>query len=327
MRVTPALAICVTLFVAIWWLYPHIAESAHMPAEPIAIQRLAPPAGFTASDENPDTAFRESEAGFSAYHRVRVNGGGTNDSNGSALLTVSTITDKLTHDPDDSDPVLAGAGKEVEIGLNFGILELPMHAAAISPAPTETVTVYYDNTGWIVAYLPKGRAPAAIWKYKSIADTTNQEKLKNNLLVLAINEVLKADGKLPVSHSNVKYYDWENQTCDAFVLFSAVANGVKSNTVKFVVPGSIGEIGASAAVVIAEQAQGGDSVTASVKVDDKTVAAANGSALRKVAGFGLVRESVDTESYKTSLHTVVVDVSDDNTAAGVVMLVYNKPGG
>ena len=310
MRVTPALAICVTLFVAIWWLYPHIAESAHTPADPVEIQRLAAPAGFTATDASDDTAFRKDEAGFSAYYRVP-------ESEGSETrLNIDAITNGLESGP--TDPQIRGEGELEELGLNFGIVELPMFAAVISPAPTETVTVYYDDQGWIVAYLPKGRAAAAVWKYKSKGNTSVKEDLENNLLVLAINEVLKADGKLPVSHSNVNYYDWENQTCDAFVLFSAVASGGESVPVKFVIPSTITEIGASAAVVLAE----GNGQTATVKVDGEAAATANGTDKLAVASFEL-----DRESDKTSLHTMVVNVDASNKAAGVVMLVYDKPGG
>ena len=319
MRVTPALAICVSLFVSTWWLYPHIAESAHTPAEPIAIQRLAPPAGFTATDTNDDTAFRKDEAGFSAYYRVP-------ESEGSETrLDIDAISNGLVSS---GGGEIRGLGRIVELGLNFSIVELPVIAAVgIAPAPTETVTVYYDDTGWVVAYLPKDRPAAAIWKHDSADDETvddpkTNEHLENNLLVLAINEVLKADDvdALEVSHDDVKYYDWENQTCDAFVLFSAEADGVQSNTVKFVVPGTIKEIGASAAVALTEQIAGGDDVTAEVEVDGEAAATANGTDKLAVASFEL-----DRESDKTSLHTMVVDVSAHKKAAGVVMLVYNKP--
>ena len=117
----------------------------------------------------------------------------------------------------------------MDIGFNFGIIRLPMHAAFVSPRPTENVTVYFDDQGWIVAYLPTGKPAAAIWKYKSVGDTTGNAELANNLLVLAINEVLKANdaSAARVGHSAVDYYDWENADCDAFALFSAVADGAE----------------------------------------------------------------------------------------------------
>lgn len=316
-HVTAILLVSAVVFVAIWWLYPHVAESAHTRSEPVEIQRLAPPAGFTAADEDPDTAFREGDAGFSAYYRVPA---GTEEQSELARLDVSEITDKLTNEPDESDKVRAGAGTSVDIGLNFGIVELPMFAAVVSPAPTESVTVYYDDTGWIVAYLPKGRPAAAIWKYHPQDDTTDTEELENNLLVLAINEVLKADGKAAISPDDVKYYDWENEECNAFALFGTVAKeGGKSDTVKFVVPRTITEIGASAAVVMTEPIDQGGYNIASVVIDENRVPA-NTDYPRNAAGFELARDTNET-----SLHEMTVYVSEDNKAAGVVMLVYAKP--
>ncbi len=320
------LLVSAVVFVAIWWPYPHIAESAHTRSEPVEIRGLVAPAGFAAADEDSDTAFREGEAGFSAYYRIPAPAG-TEEQSRSARLDVSGITDKLTDEPDESDAVRAGTGKSVDVGLNFGIVELPMFAAVVSPAPTESVTVYYDDTGWIVAYLPKDRPAAAIWKHKSVPDATGNEELENNLLVLAINEVLKANdaSAAEVGHSEVSYYDWDNEGCDAFALFSAVASAGASDPVKFVIPRTITEIQASAAVVIAELAQGGDSVTASVVVDEKTVVTAVADQLRNSGEFQLARETDENDKPKTSLHEVVVEVGADNVAAGVVMLVYDKP--
>lgn len=330
-HVTAILLVSAAIFVAIWWLHPHIAESAHTPSERVEIQRLVAPAGFTAADEDSDTAFREGEAGFSAYYRVPAKSG-TDEQSGSARLAVSGITDKLTNEPDESDQVRAGAGSAVDIGLNFGILEIPMFAAVIPSSPTENVTVYFDDQGWVVAYLPKDRPASAIWKHGSAKDATTDdpkanEDLEKNLLVLAINEVLKANdaNAAGVSHSEVAYYDWDNEDCDAFALFSAVASGGASEPVKFVVPYTISEIQASAAVVIEEQAQGGGSATASVVVDGNTVVAASASQLRNAVEFQLDRETDESGKPKTSLHKVVVDVGADNDAAGVVMLVYDKP--
>jgi len=314
------------IFIATWWPYPHIVESAHTRPELAEIQGLVAPSGFAAADEDSDTAFREGEAGFSAYYRVPAPSG-TDEQDGSARLAVSGITDKLTNEPDETDEVRAGVGSSVDIGLNFGIVELPMFAAVVSPAPTESVTVYFDDQGWVVAYLPKGRPAAAIWKHKSVPDATGNEELENNLLVLAINEVLKADdaNAAGVAHSDVAYYDWDNESCDAFALFSAVASAGASDPVKFVIPRTITEIQASATVVIAEQTQGGDSITASVDVDGKPVVAADAEQLRNAAEFQLDRETDEDGKPKTSLHEVVVEVGADNVAAGVVMLVYDKP--
>lgn len=318
------LLVSAVVFVAIWWPYPHIAESAHTRSEPVEIRGLVAPAGFAAADEDSDTAFREGDAGFSAWVRIAASEQGDDE----PRLNIETIVSELTSAPEESEIRRAGTvDGDDGLGLNFAIVELPMYAAVISPAPVENITVYFDDQGWVVAYLPKDRPAAAIWKHKSVPDATGNEELENNLLVLAINEVLKANdaNAAGVSHSDVAYYDWDNEACDAFALFSAVASAGASDQVKFVIPRTITEIQASAAVVIAELAQGGDSVTASVTVDGKTVTSANGNELRNAAEFQLDREVDENGKPKTSLHEALVDVSADNVAAGVVMLVYDKP--
>ena len=328
-NVAAILLVSAVILVAIWWPYPRTAEGVHTRSEPVEIQELVAPAGVAAADEDSDTAFREGEAGFSAWVRIAASEQGDDE----PKLDVMGIKDDLETAPEESE--VRGAGKVVDWGLNFAIVEVPMFVAVISPAPIENVTVYFDDQGWVVAYLPRDRPAAAIWKYKSVGDATGDEELENNLLVLAIKEVLKA-GDIDTSEIiddegkyTVKYYDWENEDCDAFALFSAATkDGVKSEPVKFVVPHTITEIQASAAVVIEEQVQGSDSVTASIDVDGNTVAEANAEQLRNAEEFTLAREmdeERDNGSYRTSLHKVVVDVSTDNDATGVVMLVYDKP--
>ncbi|MYC31746.1 MAG: hypothetical protein F4X64_01030 [Chloroflexi bacterium] len=324
------LLVSAVFFVATWWLYPRIAEGVHTLPEPFEVQRLAAPAGFAAADEDSDTAFREGEAGFAAWVRIAASEQGDNE----PRLDVLDVKERLEAepDPDQSGNVheIRGAGANVDWGLNFAIVELPMYAAVISPKPVENVTVYFDDQGWVVAYLPKGRPAAAIWKHGSAEDATADdpkanEDLEKNLLVLALNEVLKAGDINTVEHADVAYYDWANENCDAFALFSATGSGGASEPVKFVIPRTITEIQASAAVVLGEQAQGGDSITASVVVDRNTVVLANAEQLRNSAEFELDREVDEDGKPKTSLHQVVVDVSADNDATGVVMLVYDKP--
>ena len=61
--------------------------------------------------------------------------------------------------PDESNSVRAQlAGRAVDIGANFGIVRLPMVAAVGVGGLTRDITVYYDDQGWIAAYL-RVRAP------------------------------------------------------------------------------------------------------------------------------------------------------------------------
>ena len=79
-------------------------------------------------------------------------------------LHIDSITDALTKLPDESDRirVFDKTGTLVERGVNFGIVAVPMITAHGKPDEDRSVTVYYDDRGWIVSYLPAGVPAAAI---------------------------------------------------------------------------------------------------------------------------------------------------------------------
>lgn len=300
---------------------PFTTIGEHTHAESVTVQDLSPPSGFAGADPDPDTAFREEDAGISAFLRVGAQPGGSSQ----PRLDINTIADALTSASQSTG--IRNVGRLVDLGLNFGIVELPMQAAVISPYPTENVTVYFDDEGWIVAYLPHDRPAAALWKHgsadgESANDPKADQHLDRNLLVLAINEVMVAQdpssGEL--KSSDVTYYDWTCPDCDALALFTGVSRGGTSDEIKFVVPHTISLVQPSAAVVIIEPIDTGDSVTANVAVDGEVVVSANADRPLNVADFNLRR---DVES--TSLHRVVVNGPSDNVSVGAIMLLYDRP--
>ena len=304
-----------------WFANTQVVGGKHTDAEPAAVVSMTPPSGLAAADPNPDTAFREEDAGMSAYYRASAQSGGGSQ----PRLDTKAIVDGLTDAPEESG--IRAAGKLVDWGQNFGIVELPLDAAVVSPAPVEYVTVYFDSEGWVVAYLSPSRPAAALWKYRSedgasVGNPKADEHLERNLLVIAINEVLVADDQNfgEISPSEVDYYDWTCPQCDAFALFSGVANGGESDEIKFVVPYTIPLVRASAALVMAEVTNIGSGARASVEVDGTTIVNATADTLRAAADFVLNR---DVES--TSLHRVVVKGPEDNVAVAAVMLLYDQP--
>ena len=315
------LVLCTVLIVAPWLIRVQVASGSHVNSGPVTVRPLFVPSGFAAAEPDPDTAFREEDAGLSAYLRV----GPTQGSGSQPRLNIRAIVDALTSTPEASQ--LRGTGELVDWGLNFGIVELPMSAAVISPAPVENVTVYFDNDGWVVAYLPHDRPAAALWKYDSAdgpsaSDPKADQHLVKNLLVIAINEVMIAEdqGTATVDPSEVNYYDWTCPRCDTFALFSGVSKAGVSDEIKFVIPYTISLVRSSAAVVITEPVQQGGSVTATAAVDGKVVVTANANHLLNSDNFSLDR---DVES--TSLHRVVVESPDDNVVAGAIALLYDRP--
>jgi len=303
------------------------AETSYAPTSAATVWDLAEPDDLVATSQGDDTtAFREEEAGFSAHYRVldHLQGDGPDDLR--PRLNIMDITKSLLDDPDESNANRNKPGLHVDLGGNFAIVKLPMHAAigfGNQVEPRE-VTVYYDDRGWVVAYLPADEPAAGIWRYDAPGQQAND--LQQNLLVLAINEVLiVATQDVPeivkADDSTVGYYHWQHPEHNAFVLFSHDSNGGTSDPVRFVVPPTIPSIIASASLLItSRQTDNQPTVTAELMVDDSPVVSVQQPARLAVSGFALQRTDDASRLYE-----VTVAIDDAATAAGAVMLVYTKP--
>ena len=318
LRIWSAIVLMTAATLAVWLSYGTPAESSRRPADAPELTEPTVPIPLVApSPDDPNTAFPEGEAGFSAYYRV-------DDQDATKpRLNVVTVTDALLDKPGESNTARAGTGSPQHLGSNFGIVELPMFATVGGhPVDPRKVTVYYDDRGWVVAYLPKDEPAAAIWRHD-----TDDPGLNQNLLVLAINEVLNAAELASVTHDGVGYYDWQNADCNAFLLFSNEASGGTSDPVNFVIPPTIADVQASAAVLITSRySTGGDPVSTSVVLDGQTAVTADATTLLDVAKFDITRQTDENNEHQTSLHKMTVTVSGDDAATGVVMLLYSKPG-
>ena len=287
----------------------------------------------TASQGNDATAFREEDAGFSAHHRVPdpFEGDGPDDLR--PRLNVTAITDALLEKPHENDYIRRGPGRHVDSGGNFGIVELPMAVTRSrgSLTPIRQITVYYDDRGWVVAYLPADEPAAGIWRYDPQDDPDapgrKANDLDQNLLLLAINEVLTVakqdESKIAdADHDSVGYYHWQYPDCNAFLLFSHESGGGTSDPIRFVVPPTIEHILASAAVLITGiPTDDQPTVNAQLMVDDSAVVSVQQPDRLAVRGVEL-----DRTDDASRLYEVTVSVDDGGTAAGTVMLVYTKPG-
>ena len=205
----------------------NIAESAysHSPAQ-LSITLTQPQWHVAAAQSDATTAFREEEAGFSAFYRVPAPTETDTSAEPAPRLNVRAITATLLSPTTSADTVRAGAGSIVALGDNYGIVSIPMFRTTEVHVPSTSVNVYYDDRGWIVAYLPVGEPAALIWRHDASYGAAGQKStvaqgLKDNLLILAINEALTAsDPSLaPVTHESAGYYDWENPDCNAFMVF------------------------------------------------------------------------------------------------------------
>ena len=318
------------------------AETSQVDATRATVWDLAEPDDLVTTSQGDDTtAFREEDAGFSAHHRVPDPFKEDSQDGLRLRLDVESITDFLLEDPEPSNPNRQEPGRHVDSGANFGIVKLPM-VAAVTPAgslvdPTD-VTVYYDDRGWVVAYLPADAPAAGVWKYdpQDIPNTPGHQAndLDQNLLFLAINEVVAAANKVlsdlgdneskiaDADQDTVGYYHWQYPDYNAFVLFGHESSRDTSDPIRFVVPPTIENIDASASVLITSiPTDDQPAVTAELMVDDSAVVSVQQPDRLAVAGFAL--ERTDDAS---RLYEVTVSVTPNTTAAGAVMLVYTRPG-
>ena len=309
------------------------AETSQEGAYLATVWDLAAPDDLVTTSQGDDTtAFREEDAGLSAHHRVpdHFHGDGQDQGDGQddlrPRLNVMAITEALLEDPDESNSYRTAAGRHVDSGGNFGIVELPMAVAGNlgSVVPSQQITVYYDDRGWVVAYLSADDPDVGIWRYDPLDQTAND--LDQNLLLLAINEVLIAARQdvpeiVEADHDTVGYYHWQHPEHNAFLLFNHESGGGTADPVRFVVPPTIEDILASATVLITSvPSPGGSTVTAELMVDGSAVVSVRQPDWLAVSGFELERSSDSSRLYE-----VTIAVDEGATATGAVMLVYTKP--
>ena len=329
--VTPAL-IAMCAITSVVMLSNSTAESAysHSPA-PLSIT-LTQPQWHVAAQSDATTAFQEEEAGFSAFYRVPAPTETDTSSKPAPRLNVRAMTGTLLSPTTSADTVRAGAGSIVAMGDNYGIVSIPMFRTTEGKVPPTLVNVYYDDRGWIVAYLPVGEPAALIWRHDASYGAANQEStvsqgLEENLLILAINEALTAsDPSLAVvTHESAGYYDWENPDCNAFTLFSDSKNGKGSGGVSggvdFVVPSTIQNIHSSAAVLITSPLEIGGDVSAAVLIDGERTT----SAPHKDAAIASSHFVLNHSGGIATRHRMSVDSTPGKSAIGVVVLLYQKP--
>ena len=323
------LAVVVSAALIFWLGNGTPAETGQEPMGIATVGDLAEPKDLlTTSRSDDSTAFREEDAGFSAHHRVPDHSQHDGQDDLRPRLDVKAITDALLKDPDQSNADRQEPGRHVDSGGNFGIVELPMAVTRSlgSAVPPRQVTVYYDDRGWVVAYLPADEPAAGIWKYDPQDQDRQANDLEQNLLLLAINEVLAvAREDVPeivnADQDTVGYYHWQYPDYNAFVLFSHESSGGTSDPIRFVVPPTIENILPSASVLISSiSTDDQPTVTAELMVDDSAVVSAQQPDRLAVSRFALQRTDDASRLYE-----VTVAVDDGATAAGAVMLVYTKP--
>ena len=328
-----AIAVAILLTILDFVAVGAIADANYAdPTRPAVMELARPPLPYGSNRNDGETGFPQDDAGISAYYRIPApQASGTTDSTASRL-DVLAVAIALSSPPDAADQQRAGPAEIINLGLNFGIIAIPMQGAVVAstPPPTE-VNVYFDDQGWIIAYLPANTPPAAIWRYDAAQPTADSDRnnansgLDDNFLSRAIGLVVSAaDAGVAAYADPSGYYDWQNPLCDAYVLFSNSVGKQDSHAIRFLIPERIGHIQASAAVLIIDHPEDGSTEQATLRVDGAAKVSASRATDQKqhdVASFAL-----EIADGPVSQHAMTIEAAAGVAAVGVVMLMYDKPG-
>ena len=250
-------------------------------------------------------AFPEAEAGFSAYYRRGAPGSyGLDKDRVDGLLFGPVAPGAATR--------RAGPAILTAMGANYTVASLPLQNidGLVSP-----VNLYYDDQGWVVAYLPRGAASAQIWQAAEL-DGENPvltDASLSHTLLDAINVVLAealGGAAVVLSDPGLSYHHWRYDGIESFLLLAAALGEKGSHPVSFSVP---------AGLVVRE-------VSATLWVSQDAAAQAPCAAL-SLNGAALIGEQCARGLYHTSLEAGELYAFQGRTAHNLVLTQSERDAG
>ena len=267
--------------------------------------------------QNANLAFPSDQAGFSAYYRV-------------ATSTLGRMQ-KDTIDNYIFGPVPAGvisrrntAATIKEMGDNYTVAALPL--LNINDIPS-TVNLYYDDQGWVVAYLPKDAPSSQVWQARGVDENSpriDDADLGKTLLLEAINVALEEalEGtKIASDDAKLGYYHFKYPTADNFLMMAAaVGEADKEYPISFTVPATLTVKEVSVTLWIT-QLEGEVAPCAKVALDDADLIAE-----KCAKGIYHASPNLTTFNAKTA-HAMKLNqsTSDQGAVGALLMVVYDKP--
>ncbi|MDE2844485.1 MAG: hypothetical protein OXN21_14050 [Chloroflexota bacterium] len=262
-----------------------------------------------------ELAFPSDAAGLSAYYR--------REKDGSNSLDKDTVDDHIFGPLESGvNTTLAAPAKLVDVGNNFTVASLSLKNI---DSLTSSVNLYYDDEGWIVAYLPMDEPASQIWQAKDIDwETPLITDINDNTLLDAINVVIdEALEETAIDHDDagLGYYHWQHSEADNFLML-AVSNEERGEyPVQLAVPDSLTVNEVSSTMWIS-QGTNPQAPCAKVTVDDTDVIA-------ETCTKGIYSATTSlTKSDGTSTHSwKLIQTERDGGASGaLLMILYSSSG-
>lgn len=268
-------------------------------------------------------AFPESDAGFSAYYRVPNSGGGYG-------------LDKAAVDAEIFAPVSSGdltyrdsVASIIATGGNYTVATLPIinidYVSDTDKLITD-VNVYYDDQGWIVAYLPAGVPSSQVWQARAL-DAENPSLSDIDTVLLDAINVIYVDGlnnstPLTTTDDGFNYYHWQHPTAANFLMLaqSQAQQGGANLPVSFAVPATFQVAEVSATLWISQDVNP-SAPCAKLTLDDADLIA-------RQCAKGFYHATADLTAFNAqSAHVMKLEQSarDAGASGGMLMLVYATP--
>lgn len=289
---------------------PRTAEASVIPAGIPGTPMILKAAARQALQDS-EKAFPSDSAGFSAYYRL--------EDNGSFSLDKGTVDDHIFSPVEPEDTTLRTAPATlVEVGENYTVATLTLNNIE---SLVSTVNLYYDDEGWIVAYLPSGDASALIWQAKDIdVENPDVEDIGDTILLETINVVVdEALGKPAIEDddSNLGHYHWQFPDADNFLMMAVSRQDRGEYPVQFAVPDSLTLYEISASMWVS-QGTNPDAPCAKVTMD-------NSDLISRQCSKGIYSGTVNlTNLADTTAHTwnLVHSERDEGGSGALMVIIY-----
>ena len=259
-----------------------------------------------------DLAFPSDDAGFSAYYRM--------GSVGNYSLNKGTVDDHIFGPVDSNAITLRTAPATlVEIGDNYTVSTLPLKNI---DSIVSTVNLYYDDEGWIAAYLPSGTPSSQIWQSRE-ENPENPEitDISNTTLLDTINVVVEdALGETEIAHddSSLGYYHWQHTDAENFLMMAVSRQIQGEYPVQFSVPTTLTVAEVSATMWVS-QSTNADPPCAKVTLDDTDLIA-------EQCTKGISSSSANLSDFNAQTnHTwkLIQSQRDEGASGALLMILYS----
>ena len=265
-------------------------------------------------------AFPSNDAGFSAYYQVGTPENYALDKGAVDDYIFSAVNRGIGAE------LRAGPATVSDMGANYTVATLPLLNI---DQITTSVNVYYDDEGWVVAFLPKDAPSSQIWQARMLDvenpvlsdDNPSSDNSLTHTLLDAINVVIsEALQDTAITAADLGYYHWKYRDADSFLMMAVARRQQGETPVSFAVPESLDIAEVSATMWIAQDVN--------VSAPCATFTLDEADLISQKCGKGFYHATTNANTFSASAaHSFrLVQLASDAGASGaLLMLVYSAP--